>query len=262
MRTAFALLTLVGLSCSCSEKKSKEEPPRPPKTSPGRVRAAQELLARCRQIEPRIPACDRLQAVVTRDDDVPPSVETGLKPASVAVAQPFSPKGASLRTHGERTTHARAMLEKLQSVATSGMRELEDSEATTRDEIVIRLSTQIEHASKELLSVGDQLSKSTRSSLLSLSNDAADAVLEVKAWIGSRRPNAAMLVAILASITHLDAALVQLGVAPVGKRPRPRPKSGEADEANREVGQATLNASLLENAISAELDYRKIEVTQ
>lgn len=257
LNIAFALATLAGVGCSSSERKPEDEVPRRPKTSPRRVRAAQELLSKCAVIEPRIPACDRLQAVVTRDDDVPPSLAA--RPKTVAVAEPYSPRGASLATPVERTTHARATLAELQSVVTSGMRELEDSEPATRDAIVVRLSTQIEHASKELLSVVARIPTAAGPSLVPHANDAANAVLRVVAWIDSRRPNAAMDMAIRVPVEHFDSALVQLGVAPVRQRPNPVTINREVDEASAEVSEATANASNLQAEISAELDFRRIE---
>ena len=212
-------------------------------------------------IEPRIPACDRLQAVVTRDDGVSSPPNAGPKAAAVTLAEPFKTQGSSLKTSDERTKHVRSMLTELQSVATSAMRELEDSDSTTRDAIVVRLSTQIEHASKELLSVGDQLSTPNRSAFRAMSNAAADAVLEVHAWIGSRRPNAVMRIAILPATTHLDEALVQLGVASIEQRPTPRPTSGEADEARKEEAQAYVQTTNLADAITAELLSRHADAT-
>lgn len=251
------LASLSFASCSSSEKQPEKEVSPPLKTSPTRVREAQELLSRCRLIEPRISGCDRLQAVVTRDDGVPPSLDTKPKTASVAVAEPLSPRGASLQSPVERAKHARIVLAELTTVATSAMRELENSEPATRDAIVARLAMQIEHACMELLIVANQLPPSTRSSLRSQANDGANTVLLVKTWIRSRRPNAAMNLAIDASVKQLDLALVQLGTETVGQRPSPALVNREADEADMEVSQAKLESSNLEYAISAELDYRR-----
>lgn len=259
---AFVLAALAGCSCSSLDNQPERKVSEPTKPSQSRVRAAQELLGRCRVIEPRIPACDQLQAVVTRDDGVPGPEVPPPQTTSVDTAQPVDLKATSLTKLEQRATHARAMLAEIQATATSGMRELEDSEPGTRDAIAARLATLIARASREIVAVDPQLSPSARSSLLSPANDAASAVLSVKTWIRSRRPNAAMNASIDAAIVHFDSALVQIGTESLGQRKRPALIEREASEADSEVDRATLEAANLKNAITAELLSRHVDANR
>jgi hypothetical protein len=249
-------IILVAVSCSSSERRPEEESSAPAHNGSAESRragSAEELIARCRNIEPRVPACDRLDKELASDSTaLPRSTPSGADPNTGTNLH-----AQTLKTERDRVTHANAMLAAIRSAAIKNMRELEDSLPTTRDAVVRNLAAVITQASAELIAVAAELPNKERAKLHASANNAADAVLQVVTWIDSRRPNSEMTSVIESAVKQMDSPLVAFGVHPVGSRPVPPLMQREAEEADVEVRAATRAASALSNDIEAELSLRE-----
>lgn len=187
-------------------------------------------------------------------EPLPPSKATAPPPtppehATHGISDPRQALDAIAARHAPVPTdveHVRAALGYVERSAREGLAQLEalHDDQSPRDALVVKITLEVGHAVDDLGTKIRTLSAAERGSLRRAADAAAVAVLDLRAWVRSRAPNARMVGHLESTIRELDPVLQQMGVAPVGQRVTPALKDDETAESQveqRRVTQASLN---------------------